>query len=262
MLKPRIMLEMTVKEVREGLREMKTVVVPVGEDEQHGYHLPLSVDIHNGVEIALRASQRSGCFVAPCVHYSFSGGTLPGTINIAPQTFSLVLMDIFRSLLVQGFQNIVVLLGHGGTENTRAAKDAALDFQRLNPTFRDIAICVVPMWEISPTIIKSFDDGDYHAARFETSMMMYWKPELVKMDQVELDAPDFVARMHKDPDAYLTKQVAIESDYVMPRFAQSPEMEVGVMGDPTGSSAEMGKQIADECADALAELVVKLEGRL
>lgn len=262
MLKPRIMLEMTVKEVREGLREMKTVVVPVGVVEQHGYHLPLSVDIHNGVEIALRASQRSGCFVAPCVHYSFSGGTLPGTINIAPQTFSLVLMDIFRSLLVQGFQNIVVLLGHGGTENTRAAKDAALDFQRLNPTFRDIAICVVPMWEISPTIIKSFDDGDYHAARFETSMMMYWKPELVKMDQVELDAPDFVARMHKDPDAYLTKQVAIESDYVMPRFAQSPEMEVGVMGDPTGSSAEMGKQIADECADALAELVVKLEGRL
>lgn len=262
MLKPRIMLEMTVKEVREGLREMKTVVVPVGVVEQHGYHLPLSVDIHNGVEIALRASQRSGCFVAPCVHYSFSGGTLPGTINIAPQTFSLVLMDIFRSLLVQGFQNIVVLLGHGGTENTRAAKDAALDFQRLNPTFKDIAICVVPMWEISPTIIKSFDDGDYHAARFETSMMLYWKPELVKMDQVELDAPDFVARMRKDPDAYLTKQVAIESDYVMPRFAQSPEMEVGVMGDPTGSSAEMGKQIADECADALAELVVKLEGRL
>ena len=259
--RPRIMFNMTVNEVREGLKDMKTVIVPVGVVEQHGYHLPLSVDIHNAVEIARLASERSGCFVAPCVHYSFSGGMLPGTINIAPHTFSMVLTDIFRSLIVQGFKNVMVLLGHAGTENTQSAKSAALDFQRLNPDHEDIAISVVPFWELSPTYMQSFDEGDFHAAKYETSMMMYWKPEMVRMDQVALDAPEFVERMRKDPDAYLVKSRAVASKFLAPKLSQSPEMQVGVMGDPASANAELGKQIADECAEALAELVAEMEGR-
>ncbi len=261
MSKPRIMFDMTVEEVRDGLGQMKTVIVPVGVVEQHGYHLPLSVDIHNAVEIAVRASALSGCFVAPCVHYSFSGGTLPGTINISPQVFSLVLMDIYRSLFAQGFKNIIILLGHGGTENTRAAKDSALDFQRLNPDLGDVTISVVPFWELSPTYMKSFDEGDFHAGKYETSMMLYWKPEMVHMDRVALDEPEFAARMRRDPDAYLTRHAAIDSKFLIHKLAQSPEMQVGVMGDPSDSNPELGKQIADECAGALAALVNELEAR-
>lgn len=261
MPRSRLMFEMTVDEVRNGLAEMRTVVVPVGVVEQHGYHLPLSVDIHNAVEIASRASERSGCFVTPCVHYSFSGGTLPGTINIAPQTFALVLMDIYRSLLSQGFRNIIVFLGHGGTENTRAAVDSALDFQRLNPYYEDATISVVPFWELSATYAQSFREGDFHAGKYETSMMLFWKPELVHMDRVALDEAGFVERMRKDPDAYLTKYTAIDSRFLAPRMAQSPEMKVGVMGDPSDSSADLGERIAEECADGLAALVRELEGR-
>lgn len=256
------MFNMTVKDVRDGLKEMRTVVVPIGVVEQHGYHLPLSVDIHNSVEIATRASERTGVFVAPALHYCFSGGTLPGTINLSPQVFSLVLMDIMRSLSAQGFANIIVLLGHGGTENTQAAKDAALDFQRLDPNLGDVAVCVVPFWELSPTYMKSFDERDFHAGRYETSMMLHWKPELVRMDEAALDAPDFVERMRSDPDAYLNKHKAIDSDFVMPKLTQSSEMSVGVMGDFEGANAELGKRIADECASALAELITKLEARL
>lgn len=260
--KSKIMYKMTVREVREGLKTMKTVILPIGVVEQHGYHLPISVDIHNAQEISLRTSQKTGCFVAPCVHYSFSGGMLPGTINIAPQTFSLVLMDIFRSLIVQGFKNIVVLLGHGGTENTQASKDAALQFHRLNPEYKDVAIAVVPFCELSPTYMLSFDEGDFHAGRYETSMMMYWQPDLVKMDQSALDAPDFVKRMREDCDAYLNITKAIDSQFIIPRLSQSDEMSVGVMGDPAGSNVELGKKIADECAGSLADLVEKLEARL
>ena len=41
MSKARIMANMTLKEVREDLKIMKTVILPVGVVEQHGYHLPL-----------------------------------------------------------------------------------------------------------------------------------------------------------------------------------------------------------------------------
>lgn len=257
----RIMYNMTVKEVREGLKEMKTVVVPVGVVEQHGYHLPLSTDIFNAQEIAVRASALSGCFVAPTMHYSFSGGTLPGTINVSPQVVSLVLMDIFRSLVAQGFKNIVVLLGHGGSENIVAVKDAATNFQRLDPSLEDICITMVPFWEMSKSYMKSFEEGDYHAGKYETSMMLFWQPQLVQMDHVAVDSKELLERMRTDPDAYAGQHKAIDSVYVVPKLVQNPEIEVGVMGDPFSPSVELGKAIAEECSSGLAALVKQLEER-
>lgn len=260
--KSRIMFNMSVDEVREGLERTKTVIVPAGVVEQHGYHMPLSVDIHNAVEIARMTSERCGCFVAPCVHYSFSGGMLPGTINISPQTFSLVLMDICRSLVLQGFRNIVILLGHGATENVQAAKDAMLMLQRLDPGIGDVCLSVVPFDELSPTCKEAFAVGDFHAGKFETSLMLYWKPEMVRMGKVTYDAEEFVARMRTDQDAYLCKHSAVDNKFVVPKLAQSPDMRVGVMGDVTGASAEFGRKIAEECAAGLVSLVEQMEGRL
>ena len=75
---------MTVKEMRAALKKTKTVILPVGVIEQHGYHLPLNTDVYNCYELARLASEKTGCLVAPPLTYTFSGGTLPGTININP----------------------------------------------------------------------------------------------------------------------------------------------------------------------------------
>lgn len=256
--KAKIMFNMTVEEVREGLKETKTVIVPVGCMEQHGYHLPLSVDIHNATELTAMASELCGCFVAPTLNYSFSGGTLPGTINVSPQVYSAFLMDIFQSLIEQGFRNIIVFLGHGGTENNKATWDAAENFQRLRPSLEGVTIAVAG-FEMSPTTMEAFSEGDYHAAKFETSLMMYWKPELIKMDRARRDSDEFAEKMRTDPDAYLNKRKAIDSPHVVPHLKQNSLMEVGVMGDITGANPEYGKRIAEEIARNLAELVNQLE---
>jgi creatinine amidohydrolase/Fe(II)-dependent formamide hydrolase-like protein len=39
--------EMTVLEVKEYLKTNKTIILPYGVVEQHGYHLPLDTDIRN-----------------------------------------------------------------------------------------------------------------------------------------------------------------------------------------------------------------------
>ena len=255
MSKARIMYNMTVRHVREGLKEMKTVIVPIGVVEQHGYHLPLSVDIHNAVEIGRRASEETGCFMAPPVHYNFSGGTLPGTINLSPQVFSLVLTDICRSLSIQGFKNIILLMGHGGTEAGRAVTDAAENLQRLDPRMAGTAIAVVPFWELSPSYLKSTEDKDFHAGRYETSLMLYWKPELVRMDEACLDSPETVRMMRTDQDAFLVKHKEVDNRFVVPRLAQHPDIEVGVMGDYNGASAEFGEKMAMECVDGLSDII-------
>lgn len=262
MSKSRLMFNMTVREVREGLEEMKTVVLPLGITEQHGYHLPLSVDIFNAQEIAERASAISGAFVAPTLHYAFSGGTLPGTINVSPPVVSLLLMDIFRSLIMQGFRNIIVLLGHGGSENTQAVKDAAVTFQRLEPNLGDVCICIVPFWEMSPTYDQCWAEGDYHAGKYETSMMLYWHPELVQTERMTTDEKELANLMRTDPDAYADKNKAIDSEFVIPKLTQNPDIQVGVMGDPYAATPEIGRQIAEEASTGLAALVEKLQGRL
>ncbi|NLC58289.1 MAG: creatininase family protein [Armatimonadetes bacterium] len=259
MNKARIMWDMTVKEIREGLRETQTVIVPIGCVEQHGYHLPTSVDSYNAMELAARASALTGCFVAAPVHYSFSGGMLPGTVNLSPQLFSLTLMEICQSLVTQGFRDVVFLLGHGGTENTRAANEAAENFQRLHPTLEDITVSVVPFWELSPTMMEAFGQGDYHAARIETSLMLYWQPEKVRMDEACRDTPELVAQMAADQDAYLLKTKRVDHPYVLPKLTQRPDLEVGVMGDFAGASAELGRTVAEEATQGLVAFIRRLQ---
>ncbi|MBI3945440.1 MAG: creatininase family protein [Armatimonadetes bacterium] len=259
MSQARIMFEMSVKQIREGLKETQTIIVPVGCVEQHGYHLPISVDIHNAVELAARASAQTGCFVAPAVHYTFSGGMLPGTINISPQLFALTLMEICQSLVTQGFRNIVFLLGHGGTENTRAAKEGAENFQRLHPQITGITVSVVPFEQLSPTMLKAFAEADYHAALIETSLMLYWHPEMVHLEEAERDGPELVARMRVDPDAYLLKEKRVDHPFVLARLTQRQEMQVGVMGDYTGANADLGRQVAEEVVEGLAAFLRALE---
>ena len=256
------MYDMTVEEMRNALTEMKTVIVPIGVVEQHGYHLPLSVDIVCAEDVAKLVSAKTGCFVAPTVQYCFSGGMLPGTINVSPQAYSLTLIDILRSLVVQGFKNIILMLGHGGTENTQATKDAALMFQRLSPCVDGICVSVCGYADFSATCMSAFKEGDFHAGKFETSVMMHLRPEMVKMDRAKLDAPDFVKRMCTDPDAYLVQTKAVEHESVIPKQVQSPEMSVGVMGDWHGASAEYGKVIVDESIVGLCDLIEKMEARL
>lgn len=262
MATPRLMYEMTVEEVREGLRQTQTVLLPVGVVEQHGYHLPLSTDIIVAEGMTRLASEATGCFVAPSVHYNFSGGTLPGTINIAPQTFSLVLMDIFRSLVTQGFRNIVVVPGHGGTESVMAISDAAVMFQRLNPHLEGVAIAV-----FRGVTSKAFQNEqkrlgghpDYHAALAETSQLLYLRPDLVKLDRARQDRAELLAMMLADPDAYLVKTRKVEDEQVVPKAVQHPEIEVGVMGYYQGASAEFGKALVEEQVAALVQLVRELE---
>jgi creatinine amidohydrolase len=171
-------------------------------------------------------------------------------------------MDIFRSLIAQGFKNIIVLLGHGGSENTQAVNDAAMNFQRLQPDLEGICILVVPFWELSPAYMESFGEGDYHAGKYETSMMLYWHPELVQMDHAAVDSKELLDLMRSDPDAYAARIKAIDSEFVKPRLVQNPAIEVGVMGDPFTANAELGKTIAEESSTGLAALVEKLQRRL
>ncbi|MFW6156719.1 MAG: creatininase family protein, partial [Armatimonadota bacterium] len=172
---------MTVKEVRDTMDAgMRTVLVPLGVTEQHGHHLPLRTDCYNAEEIGRRAAEETGCFIAPTLAYTYSGGELPGTINVSPHVVTQMIVEILNSLCLQGLQNIVLILGHAGSENDRATQEAAEMFLRNNPQFHDRNIAVYRFWVNSETCRQAFEEGDFHSGWFETSLMLYWAPDEVR----------------------------------------------------------------------------------
>src|SRR6476620_6662097 len=115
-----LMEELTVLEIRNYLERSRSILVPVGITEQHGYHLPLCTDSLVATGLAKQAGQTLGILVAPTFTQCYSGGTLPGTINISPAVMALALGENLASLAAQGFRNFYLVLGHGGSENMRA----------------------------------------------------------------------------------------------------------------------------------------------
>jgi len=253
MAQARMLAYMSVKGVREGLRETQTVLLPLGSTEQHGYHLPLSTDSHNAREIARRAAEQAGVFVAPCFHFCYSGGELPGTIDCTPETTAMVVKDLVTVLGRQGFRNVILVLGHGGSENEQAVRLAADVVQRRCPDGPRVAIFA--FWKEAPTAVRAFEERDYHAGWLETSLMLYWQPELVGDDRV-VDSPE--ALEASSQDAYQERAKVAHPD-VVPRVRQSPAIEIGVWGDPSKASPEIGQTACDEAVAKLVELIRALE---
>ena len=130
-----VMENMTVKMIREYLTRSKSIIVPLGVIEQHGYHLPLKTDALIAAHLGRMIGERTGILTAPVIYQSFSGGGLDGTINISPAVMSLVVSDTLLSLAGQGFRNFYLFLCHGGSENDRALDNALKLLLRLNPAF-------------------------------------------------------------------------------------------------------------------------------
>ena len=250
--------EMSVRDLKNTLTKCKTIIIPVAIVEQHGYHLPLTTDIHMAVQPLIQAGERLNAVVAPSVNYSCSGGELPGTINISPNVFATYLTEISSEFIRTGFKNVVLFLGHGGTENTAAVKSAIqMLLRRDKKIAKEVTISIIDCFELSKTWLELFNqepEHDFHAGQVETALMMHWRPDLVQ-DDVCID-DDYMAKMMRtDPDWYATSEKLIDHPFVVEAVSQRSEIEVGVMGFPELATPELGKIVADETVEELIKYI-------
>lgn len=257
-----VMEEMTVKTVRAYLERKRSIIVPLGVIEQHGYHLPLKTDALIATHLGRMIGEKADILVAPTIYQSFSGGGLPGTINISPATMSLVVNDTLLSLASQGFRNFYVLLCHGGSENGRALDNALRLLLRTNPAFSDAMIALMPVWKLDkdgPGWRDALKEGDWHAGWLETSMVMALEPDLVRMDQMELDPDPLLNAQIEHPDNYQHAEKIVDDPLVVPRMTQRSEIKVGVMGHPEKASPELGRTIVEGIVKDAVQKIARLE---
>lgn len=203
-----------------------TLLVPVGSTEQHGPHLPLDVDTAIAVAVCAEAARRcgEGVRVAPPVTYGASGEhqDFPGTISIGTEALASALVELGRSARLWAGR-IVFVNGHGG--NLDALERAVT---RLRAEGTDAA------W-------LPCRHGDGHAGRAETSLMLHLDPARVRLGQAAAGATDPVRDLLPRLRAEGVRAVAPS----------------GVLGDPTGATAEEGRALLARMADEIATTVTR-----
>jgi creatinine amidohydrolase len=226
-------------------------VLPVASIEQHGPHLPVSVDttINQGVIARTLEVAPPGLpvLVLPtqCVGLSVEHLRFPGTLTTGAETLLALVTDIGASVARAGVKRLVIVNSHGGNVSTL---DTACRRIRIEHSI----LAVNAMWARmgKPEALRQPpEEGRFgiHAGRDETSVMLRLRPDLVQMGK----ARNFVSAWQGLSNA--TPRLAPDGGAPLAWMAQDLN-PAGALGDASAATAEIGEQLLAFASQRMAEL--------
>jgi creatinine amidohydrolase len=236
----------------EALDRRDTIVLlPMGSVEQHGEHGPLTTDALVSSRLAAPLAEsvpEMTWLEMPPITYGYAkhSAIFPGTVSVEAQTLTLLVRDVIRGMLRQGFRKVVMLNSH--YENAEFAIDGAAQALEAAPDARALMIM---WWEFVPDdAIREIFGADWrgwlyeHAGLTETSLMLNLAPELVRQERIRED--------RSVPSAYRFRVLPWDRA----NFAAS-----GSTLGPRGCSAERGAEMLAHFVKGAAALVRDELGR-
>lgn len=231
-------------QLQKAIEANTLIILPVGQVEEHGNHLPVSTDTAIVEGIAQRlakalVAENLPTLVMPAIWSGYSTRDMtrwPGTMRIRPQVFMDLVYDVCGSLIEMGFRKIMLLSGHGHHTGplrvvTRRIADAY-----------DVYMAIVSSASLAAErfgeIRKSGRGGSIHGGEYETSLMLYLG-EPVDMDQA---TDEDIMRYHSDfiaGDNFTGGQKVFWSTWGLQKS------KTGIYGDPTVATAETGRQLVE-----------------
>jgi creatinine amidohydrolase len=233
-----LMPEMSWTEVEHALKDRPIALLPVGNTEAHGPHLPVATDTVIAIEMArrtaLRLKQRGlHALIAPPVTFCVSelGAAFPGTVSLPPDTAAALVRDVCVSLSKQ-FRAVALVNVNQEPANLEVLKRAAEEAKKANAN-----VCLTEFQKKRwvDRLGAAFSAGD-HAGSFETSLMLACAPAAVReKERISLPPMDALG-------AALKKGAK--------SFAEAGG-EDAYFGDPTAASVEEGEAHFTTLADIL-----------
>jgi creatinine amidohydrolase len=205
-------------------------LLPIGATEPHGPHAPLSTDTVISVGICERAAERLEgeirVVVLPAVPYGVTryGSAFPGAVSISEGTLSSLVTEIAESV-----GPLVLVNSHFEPDQVETLRSTG--FPLLDLTRRKNA----------ERLTDEFRSGSCHAGRYETSLVLADRPELVHADRMTA-----LEERHVDMPAAIR---AGQTDFV------AMGMDQAYCGSPAESTAEEGRETFETLTDMLVELI-------
>lgn len=219
------------------IAKVPVAILPMGATEQHGYHMPLGVDILLAEAISLRVAEATGATVLPTLNFGYSWvwRDAPGTVTLQNSTVEDVIAETAESMARHGVQHLVLINGHEANASTmkyaarRMWDNPDIKVWRLfYPNLAAVMTehCESPTWH-----------GIVHACEFETSLMLAVAPHLVDMSKAAREYPE------RDPG------------YFMGGRPMGELSKSGVFGDASLATAEKGHAMLDHFTQEMAAIL-------
>jgi len=231
-------------------------VLPVGATEQHGPHLPFSVDraILDGIiaaTVPLIPESIPALFLPTIpVGKSNEHGAWPGTLTFSARTRMAMLMEVGECVAAADVRKLVILNSHGG-------QVAPLDIVARDLRVRHRMMTVAASWFARGMPEGLFPERELrfgiHAGDMETSVMLALPGDLVRMDR----ARDFHSTVEQIEGEcrHLGLSPAGKLGWVMQDLNAD-----GACGNAAAATPEKGRAVVEHAARQLVSLLGEVHG--
>jgi creatinine amidohydrolase len=223
------------------------LLLPVGAIEPHGPHAPLGTDplISQGmcerVAARLETDEQVRVLILPAIPYGvtrFAEG-FPGGLHIGEETLHALIVDVCTAAIDQGLTHVVIVNNHFEPAHTATLRRVVDTVESLRG--RKIGYLDLVRRRHAQRLTEEFKSGSCHAGRYETSLVLADRPELVDIDTmrelppIEVDMP---SAMREGQEGFAAMG-----------------MSQAYCGSPADASAEEGSTTFETLTDMLVEAI-------
>jgi len=248
--------------IASGQAAQTIAVLPVAATEQHGPHLPLSVDtvLGDGVVMAalpqLAADLKVLFLPTQTIGLSPEHAGFPGTLTLKAETILRLWTDIAESVAATGIKKLLLFNSHGGQVSVMdlVARDLRA---RLGMLVYSASWFNLPLLDAQGQDVNALFSADehrfgIHGGDIETSMMLALAPARADMAQ----ASDFRSSSQERARdfAILGNGKSAKLGWQMQDYNLA-----GAVGNAAAASADKGRAVVQAAGRSLARLLAEMD---
>ncbi|HVF60293.1 MAG TPA: creatininase family protein [Thermoanaerobaculia bacterium] len=222
-------------------------LLPVGAIEAHGPHLPLGTDVVIAEAMAAAAAERLDlrgvtALLLPALAYTAApfAAAFAGTLSLRPETVTETVVAIGRSLAAAGIPLLAIANAHFDPTHVHALRAAAEELGKEGKIA--VAFPNLTRRALAARLTEEFQSGACHAGRYEGSLVLASRPDLVREDVQRALPPHPISLTAAMREGKTT-------------FAEAGGPDA-YFGDPAAASRQEGEATLDVLAAILEEAVL------